>query len=1112
MDPTSTIRQLLARTPGLKAQQIATELGLDRSQVVTLLHGPLSAEAVQDSDYRWWPAARGPEPATGEGGAAAAEPRSFLNNLCRYYLECLSRESGSGISIPIADTAGYVALDALPFAPQGSAPLRTGRAVKKLLQKVRRERGQLTLYLGYAVRLRTVSQRNEEETRIEPVLLYPIEETPDEGSTPLRPASGIPLFNLEVLKSLPAADSGNLIDEAIQLSEELGLANPEDDLPPWDEIMLRLQRCRPDWGWREDLNPYALSSGTPLNELPPSGIYNRAVLLAGTRSPFTYGLEVELRKLAQLDDASVRDTALGLWLRGENLATPPPEDRPILEVLPLNTEQRQAVVQGLGAPLTVVTGPPGTGKSQVVTSLLANLAWQGGSGLFSSKNNHAVDVVETRVNELGSWPLLLRLGKEEHHTRIAQHLTAGLAASAGADDTARYGWLLRAHEQDRVRFTAIQREIAAVVSLRNAVDELERAAEPARALFGEERFAGLRSLGVEELRPHLETLTGALHAAREAGQPAMVRLLWESMKSRRFERVGAVAAAALPDAGQLGIAPPAAPPGEQTLDAWEEFRGALADRLEWAARVFAYGQAFDRLRAARPLEQLAGELTRVANESASNSLELWQCWLRLWPSRWNPDQRKLLSEYVSLLQMIASGNRYDEGAGRKVFRRYYSLFPRVAKILPCWAVTSLSARGRLPVTAGIFDLVVIDEASQCDIASALPLLYRARRAVIIGDPLQLQHVSTVAPQQDRLMLAAHGLAEGRAAWAYSVNSLFDLARSLCRHEDIVNLRDHHRSHRDIIAFSNRHFYRGSLRIATDHESLKRTPGAGPVVRWLEVRGKVVRPPGGGALNVPEAEAVVAEVRKLAVEGEYGGAIGVVTPFRAQANRIRALIHQDNDLSHRLAALQFVVDTVHGFQGDERDVIFFSPVVSRGVNESTLRFLKNHGNLFNVAITRARSELVVVGDRQAALDSGVGYLASFAEYAHSLASHETRVNATGELGAEYPPVADPALVSDWERTFYTALYGAGLRPIPQYEEAPYTLDFALFDGERKLDLEVDGENYHRNWDGELCRRDQLRSQRLRDLGWEILRFWVYEIRDDCEGCLRRVHAWMAGAGG
>jgi very-short-patch-repair endonuclease len=75
------------------------------------------------------------------------------------------------------------------------------------------------------------------------------------------------------------------------------------------------------------------------------------------------------------------------------------------------------------------------------------------------------------------------------------------------------------------------------------------------------------------------------------------------------------------------------------------------------------------------------------------------------------------------------------------------------------------------------------------------------------------------------------------------------------------------------------------------------------------------------------------------------------------------------------------------------------------------------------------------------------------------------------------------------------------------EAPYTLDFALFHGERKLDIEVDGENYHRNWDGELCRRDQIRSRRLADLGWDILRFWVYEIRDGLEGSVRRVQAWM-----
>jgi very-short-patch-repair endonuclease len=232
----------------------------------------------------------------------------------------------------------------------------------------------------------------------------------------------------------------------------------------------------------------------------------------------------------------------------------------------------------------------------------------------------------------------------------------------------------------------------------------------------------------------------------------------------------------------------------------------------------------------------------------------------------------------------------------------------------------------------------------------------------------------------------------------------------------------------------------------------------------------------------------------------------VTPFRAHANRIRMLVHQDVELSQLLAPLGFVVDTVHGFQGDERDAIFFSPVVSAGAGENTLRFLKSHGNLFNVAITRARSDLIVVGDRQAALDSGVAYLAGFAEYVRDLTASERGAAADGELGADYPAVAHPELVSHWERIFYGAMHGAGLRPVPQYEEPPDTLDFALFDGERKLDIEVDGENYHRNWDGEVCRRDQIRSRRLSDRGWDVMRFWVYEIRDDLEGALRKVKQW------
>jgi len=1076
MEACDRIQQFVFDKPGLKAREIASELGLDRAEVIAALNE--SPGVTQDNSYRWWP--RRPS------AAMPRPPRSFLADLCRYYLECLARESGPAISLPAADLTGYCALDSLPFAGNFGEQLACAPATRKLVQKARRAGGQLTLYVGYALRVRTVRFRNEEETRLEPLLLYPV----DANSQTLIPGSHIPLFNLEVLKSLPAADSGNLIDEAIQLAEELGLANPEEDLPAWDEIIVRLQRQRPDWDWREDLDPWSLSREPALSQLNTPGIYNRALLFAGTRSPFTAGLETELGRLMTCEPAD-RETALGRWLHGDSAGELAPEEGPILEVLPLNAEQRQAVIQGLNAPLTVVTGPPGTGKSQVVASLLANMAWQGRSVLLTSRNNHAVDVVEQRVNSLGAYPLLLRLGKEEHQARIAQALSSRLAESSTPADTLRYEQLLAIHEENRAEFGSLQRDLAATVELRNLVDRRERTAEAARAHFGPARFSTLRTTDLAAIGRRLASLSAALDSKA-------VRFL----ENRWRQRVDQAAAELREDAGLLAVPMPA----EGTGDDWEDFQTSMEQRLQWARRVQDYWQAFERLRAAKPLEQLARDMNRMAVESAGNSRELWQAWLQLCPSRWVPETRRLLSEYVSLLQIIASGGG-EQPAGQRVFRRYYSLFPKVAKVLPCWAVTSLSARGRLPFEPALFDLVVIDEASQCDIASALPLLFRARRAVIIGDPLQLRHVSAVAPQQDQQILTAHGLAEGHGAWAYSVNSLFDLARSVCRHEDIVNLREHHRSHRDIIGFSNRHFYRGRLRIATDHEALK-IPGGGTAIRWIDVQGRVVRPSGGGALNGIEAAALVQELRTLVMEEGYRGATGVVTPFRAQANRIRTLIHQDEELSRELAGMQFIVDTVHGFQGDERDIIFFSPVVSQGTGETTLRFLKANGNLFNVAITRARSALIVAGDARAALGSGVSYLASFAEYARELETHKSPVPSTGEPGPEYPLVAHPEFVSEWERVFYSRLYHAGLRPVPQYEEPPYTLDFALFDGDRKLDIEIDGENYHRDWDGELCRRDQLRSQRLADSGWDVMRFWVYEIRDDAVGAIGRVKKWVA----
>ena len=128
MSPTDPILRLLSDKPGLRAQQIAAELELERSQVAALLHG-LSGEVTQDSSYRWWPKTR----VTRVPEEAPRTP-TFLASLCRYYLACLSQESGLGIGILAAETSAYVELKELPFV-HPEQPWGTDRAARKLVRR-----------------------------------------------------------------------------------------------------------------------------------------------------------------------------------------------------------------------------------------------------------------------------------------------------------------------------------------------------------------------------------------------------------------------------------------------------------------------------------------------------------------------------------------------------------------------------------------------------------------------------------------------------------------------------------------------------------------------------------------------------------------------------------------------------------------------------------------------------------------------------------------------------------------------------------------------------------------------------------------------------------------
>jgi superfamily I DNA and/or RNA helicase len=191
------------------------------------------------------------------------------------------------------------------------------------------------------------------------------------------------------------------------------------------------------------------------------------------------------------------------------------------------------------------------------------------------------------------------------------------------------------------------------------------------------------------------------------------------------------------------------------------------------------------------------------------------------------------------------------------------------------------------------------------------------------------------------------------------------------------LAEHYRCHPEIIQFSNRTFYQRRLIVRTPVEKLRRRLESEPLgLHWHDVRGAVPRS-SRSAINELEVQAVLDLLDEWWNTGFLlRGSVdfGIVTPFRLQMERINDAVRARPWGKHVQDRL--TVGTAHKFQGDERDVMIFSPVVAEGMPTRLVRWVADTDQLLNVAITRARAALHVVGDHTACIASG-GFLGDFA---------------------------------------------------------------------------------------------------------------------------------------
>jgi hypothetical protein len=495
---------------------------------------------------------------------------------------------------------------------------------------------------------------------------------------------------------------------------------------------------------------------------------------------------------------------------------------------------------------------------------------------------------------------------------------------------------------------------------------------------------------------------------------------------------------------------------------WRRRRAAKARARLLASSGAIAGTSGDDLRHALSVAEgarQAGELV------AAGGLRLEPTWARLeaaeadvhekvarWLALASRSPERLSRSSLPAVAVLGTALRSGRAARREQLAR---LDHRLTRALPLWVGTLGDIEDLLPPAANLFDLVILDEASVIDQPLAAPALLRARRTVVVGDPHQLRHVSFLADAELRRAAEAHAIADPLLVGRLDVrrNSLFDVAAGVA---PATVLDEHFRSAPHLIDFVAERLYGGRLHVAT------RTP-ATEDRDCIEIIRKPGRRDQHGVVR-HEVDAVVELLRRLQREGATS--VGVITPFRAQADALEAAVLGAFRV-HDIDALDLRVGTVHSFQGNERDVVLISMGIGQADSATTWRFAEDP-HLFAVLATRARRRLVVL---LSAEPPAQGLLADY------LAQGDAPPGRPCPAGRPRP----------WVQAVHGWLEAAGVPSLPLYPTGRHTVDVCAGDDRRFLGLEC---TVHP--DGPAAHVE--RHLALRRGGWDLVDAYPSRWRD------------------
>lgn len=795
---------------------------------------------------------------------------------------------------------------------------------------------------------------------------------------------------------------------------------------------------------------------------------NTAMIFRISENKYTKNLMRELQDLLVVPVEDLDRTSLAYIYRNPPLKSFETIYKVAIPFINSNSEQLTAVEDSLNHPVVQLQGPPGTGKSQVAVNLIANCIYHGDSVLFSSKNHNAVDAIKDRAKTV-----------VEGYSNLVQFCIEG-------DD--RLSWFRNDYTLNKAELTELMTsekkrrkiEVGAKASDIHRIEELYRQETQYSEQFlqsldsfedaKDTAHGQLYKFGCEidgfDIVPLLSKMRLLLGFRRTDFLGFLYRLFHSKNSQKKIKKV-------LDGYGRLRSCYE-----EETPENFKRIINEIENAMLYSQHK---QEVLDKSFQAYLDHAVKDGETLITERNAAMEV-LEQHGVDALISVWNERIERLSDKDHDDIdrvrqRCISVGGRspWDEitAAERLVLKQGMK---KQHIIQPAWATTLLSAWLASPMLPGVFDQVIIDEASQCDVISIVPMLFRAKRAILIGDPEQFRPIINIPEKGHARIWNKMFQGDDRLSrFAFFKNSAYDVLKRVTNQ---LMLKEHFRCDSSIAGYFNDVFYRGELRIRTNEKPLDFPEcfGDRSSFRWIEISDSMQG----------EMDAAIHCFETIKNSG-YTGTVGIICPLRDVVEevtlRLQALGYDKDDVT---------VQTAYGFQGGQRDVIIFVVAYNSDIGEKKNWYVSNreNRNIYNVTVSRARACLVVVGDRERIRSAEMLELRTLASYP------KKRLTAV-------------KFDSVWEEKLFNALLEKGIPTETQRYCIGYYLDLSYENSYIKLDIEVDGVAYHLGANGKRKQRDIERNFALQRFGWTVLRFWVYELTNDMESCVEKIVATIQG---